>query len=58
MSKKQNNESKEQIDESKFDWTGFEDMFWENYQAALKKGIPPELEGDSIAEEFEDFLCK
>ena len=52
------NESKERIDEPKFDWTGFEDRFWENYQAALKKGIPPELEGDSTAEEFEDFLCK
>ena len=31
--KKTIKKSKEQVGESKFDWTGFEDRFWENYQA-------------------------
>ena len=56
--KKTIKKSKEQVGESKFDWTGFEDRFWENYQAALKKGIPPELDGESIAEDFDHILCK
>ena len=59
MSEKQNNESKEQIDESKIDWSGFGDVVMKRYYARLKKeGLPPEDEVDSIAEGFEDFLCK
>ena len=59
MSKKKTiKKSNERIDEPKFDWAEFEETFWKNYQDALKKGIPPELEGDTIAEDFETLLCK
>ena len=47
------------IDESKIDWSGFGDVVMKRYYARLKKeGLPQEDEVDSIAEGFEDFLCK
>ncbi len=48
MSKKKTNEKdKEQVDESKIDWSGLGDVVTKRYYARLKKeGLPPEDEGE------------
>ena len=57
--KKSNERIDESDDESKIDWSGLGDVVTKRYYARLKKeGLPPEDEGDTIAEDFEALLCK
>ena len=56
MSEDKKNNSKEPVDESNVDWSGFGDVWWKKYQTGLEKGIPSEIKGDKTADELMDYL--
>ena len=53
-----NKKSKERIDESEIDWSGFGELVWKSYQERLKEGIPPEFQIRRTTAEFKEYIHK